>query len=546
MRNINIFTRYFKGVLFTLLLLPFAGIAQTATVNYTPSTAVIANPERGFYKHTEVHSSSYTGLDQSTLNGYRSNYVTLILRVFYMESFVNGPISDSYLNNMQSDFTKIRNAGLKCIVRFAYSDNTNGVLDAPKSIILQHINQVKNLLISNEDVICSVQAGFIGTWGEWYYTNHFGMPPSTADYVNRKEVVDAILSALPTTRMVQIRTPKLKQRTYNTSTPLSQDQAFNGTALARVAHHNDCFLASSSDYGTYENTSTEYPYLDQETKYLAMGGETCAVNEPRSKCPTAMAEMEKFHWTYLNMGYNPSVISGFQAEGCYPDMQKRLGYRYELISGTFPQMARAGTTMTVVLKVRNSGFSTLFNARTVFLVLRNTSNSQEYRIPLITDPRYWSNKTEQTISEQVVLPSNMIAGNYKMYLYLPDKKGNLALRPEYSLRLSNESIWESNTGYNNLLHTIGVESTLGTYGNVASNIKLYPVPANDKLMIELDGIDQFEVSMFNSLGQKMNIRYSSVSYNMLVMDTQDFEAGVYFIQFQNEGQKEVRCIIVKR
>ncbi|ESU22343.1 hypothetical protein FEDK69T_23270 [Flavobacterium enshiense DK69] len=547
MRNTTIFKRYFKGVVLALLHLPFVGIAQTtATVNYTSSLAVIANPERGFYKHTEVHSPSYTGLSESTLNGYRANNITLILRVFYLENFVNGPISDSYLSNMQADFNKIRNAGLKCIIRFAYSDEKVGVLDAPKAIVLQHISQLKNVLTSNEDVICAMQAGFIGSWGEWYYTDHFGMPPSSADYANRREVVDAILASLPSTKMVQIRTPKLKQRVYNTSTPLSQDQAYNGTTLARVGHHNDCFLASASDYGTYENTSTEYPYLEQETKYLAMGGETCAVYEPRTKCPTALAEMEKFHWAYLNIDYNRSVLSGFQSGGCFPDVEKRLGYRYELVSGTYPQTARANAPMTIAFRVKNSGFSSLYNSRTVFLVLRNTSNSQEYRIPLNTDPRFWSSKTEQVINEAVVLPSNMVAGNYKMYLYLPDKKGSLALRPEYSVRLSNESIWENTTGYNNLLHTVGVQSSLGTYGNVASNIKLYPVPANDKLIVELEGINQYEVSMYNSLGQKMNIRYSSVTNNMLVMDTQDFNTGVYFIQFQNEGKREVRCITVNR
>ncbi|UOK41146.1 MULTISPECIES: DUF4832 domain-containing protein [Flavobacterium] len=549
MKNTIIFKRSFKGVVLTLLLLPFAVIAQTtAMVNYTPSSENIANPERGFYRHTEVHSSSYIGLNQSTLEGYRkNNNITLILRVFYMESFVNGPISDSYLSNMQSDFNKIRNAGLKCIVRFAYSDNKDaGVLDAPKSVVLQHISQLKNLLVSNEDVICSLQAGFIGAWGEWYYTDHFGRPPSASDYANRKEVVDAILTSLPSSKMVQIRTPKLKQKTYNVTDPLSQDQAFKGTDLARIGHHNDCFLASSTDYGTYENVSVEYPYLEQETKYLVMGGETCSVNEPRSKCVTALSEMEKFHWTYLNVSFNPAVTSGFQAEGCFPDMQKKLGYRFELISGTFLKTARAGTAMTVGLKVKNSGFASLFNARTVFLVLRNTSNSQEYRLPLITDPRFWSSKTEQVISEEVVLPSNMVAGNYKMYLYLPDRKENLALRPEYSLRFSNESTWEINTGYNNLLHTIDVQSTLGTYGNTAANIKLYPVPANDKLIIELEGISQYEVSMYNSLGQKMKIQYSSMADNMLVMDTQDFNTGVYFIQFQSEGKKEVRCIIVNR
>ena len=153
------------------------------------------------------------------------------------------------------------------------------------------------------------------------------MNPNATDYANRKEVVDALLSALPDSRMVQIRTPSLKQKTYNSTTALSQSQAFNKSNMARIGHHNDCFLASSNDFGTYNNTSTEYSYLEQETKFTPMGGETCAVNEPRSQCPTALAEMQKFHWSYLNFDYHPTVISGFQTNNCFPEIQNRLGYR---------------------------------------------------------------------------------------------------------------------------------------------------------------------------------------------------------------------------
>ena len=210
MKNSAILNRYtfsLKAVFLALILFPFVGFSQaTTTVNYSPSSATIANPERGFYKHTEVHSANYSGLAQSTLNGYRGNNITLLLRVFHMENFVNAPISQAYLSAMQADFDKIRTAGLKCIVRFAYSDNTNGALDAPKARVLEHIAQVKTLLASNSDVIISMQAGFIGSWGEWYYTTQaeFGIPPAAPNYVNRGKVLKKWLSVLPTSRAVAV------------------------------------------------------------------------------------------------------------------------------------------------------------------------------------------------------------------------------------------------------------------------------------------------------------------------------------------------------
>src|SRR6476646_5810275 len=104
------------------MLLAFYGSAQTTTVNYTASTAEIANPERGFYNHEETHSTGYDALSQSSMTNARINdKYTLILRIFYLDSFMNSPISSDYLANMQADFAKIRAAGIKCMIRFAYS-----------------------------------------------------------------------------------------------------------------------------------------------------------------------------------------------------------------------------------------------------------------------------------------------------------------------------------------------------------------------------------------------------------------------------------------
>jgi hypothetical protein len=196
-----------------------------------------------------------------------------------MESFIQSDISSTYLDNIQSDFNNIRIAGLKCIVRFAYSNNQNNVgsIDANKAQILAHIAQLKPVLQANSDVILVVQAGFIGTWGEWYFTDHFGYPnPTATDFQNRKEVLEALLAALPSSRMVQIRRPHLKQTLYSRTTAITESEAFNGTNVARIGHHNDCFLSSEDDFGTYIDQAKEFPYLEQETQFLPIGGETRA------------------------------------------------------------------------------------------------------------------------------------------------------------------------------------------------------------------------------------------------------------------------------
>ncbi|KAE9547359.1 hypothetical protein FO519_009428, partial [Halicephalobus sp. NKZ332] len=178
-----------------------------------------------------------------------------------------------------------------------------------------------------------------------------------SDYANRKKVLNTLLSALPVSRMVHLRTPLWKEKMVGTTKAITQSQAYNGSNRARLAHHNDCFLASATDEGTYTNTSVEYPYLHNETKYLAMGGETCALNPPRTDCSKALSELKYFHWSYLNTDYNSDVLKGFISGGCMDQIKKSLGYRFELVNGTFTQSANIGGSFPLALTIRNSAYS---------------------------------------------------------------------------------------------------------------------------------------------------------------------------------------------
>lgn len=536
------------------ILLCFYGSAQTTNVAYTASSSVFSNPERGFYKFTSTNSGTYQSLNQTSLTNYRLNSnITLIYREFKLETFTNSPISASFLSNMQSDFDKIRNAGLKCIIRFTYSDSESASpRDASKAIILSHLIQLQPILQANVDVITLMQAGFIGVWGEWYYTSQAefggsgfdGSALTTANINNRRDVVNAMLSALPTSRMIQVRTPAFKQKIFTTSA-LTDAQSFTETNQARVGHFNDCFLASSSDYGTYVNTATEYPYLNQETKFLPMGGETCALNSPRSDCTSAVFEMNRFHWSFLNMDYNGEVINGFTQNNCFTDVQKKLGYRFQLNSAILPQNVTTGSTLPVTLKITNQGFAAPFNERNAYIILKNTFTNQTYSLLMNTDPRTWLGPNELTITENLTLPSNLPSGSYKMYLSLPDATSSISARPDYAIRFANESVWESTTGYNNLNHTVNVNAPLlGVANNSKLSMTIYPVPANNELAIEMEGINDFKVSVYNSLGQNVTTS-NTIEINKMTINTQNLSNGLYFVEFSKDGIKETRKIIVR-
>lgn len=425
------------------------------TTQYTASGATLANPERGFYHYTgDCNQSDFV---ESTLRAYRTNEkITQIFCIFYLSEFKSSPISQAQLDRFQRQANTVRAAGLKMIVRFAYTASADGD-DAPLSRVTAHLDQLAPYLSANSDVISVVQTGLIGAWGEWYYTQNFGNAGSLSqtDWNNRKAVVDKLLAVLPTTRMVQLRTPKFKRTLYG-ATALSASQAYNGTANARIGHHNDCFLASPDDWGTYENTTVEYPYLAAETSYLPMGGETCNLNPPRSACASALNEMGLFHYSYLNADYEPSVLSSWATGGCRPEIDRRLGYRFALVSGTFPETATRGAAMPIELTLKNEGWAAPFNPRSVELVLRNTSSGATYRLPLSADPRRWMPGTSVTISQAVTVPATLPAGSYALLLNLPDPASSLSTRPEYAIQLANQNVWEASTGFNDLHRTVTV------------------------------------------------------------------------------------------
>lgn len=486
------------------------------TVSYLASPHDFANPERGFYRYTETRSNSYSLLDQSDLEGFRllhtppsagySIYNTLVFRYFFLEDFITTSIPQSYLDNMQTDFNTARAAGVKLIPRFAYTDEVNATGcgswicppygDAEKSWVLTHINQLAPLLQANKDVIATIQMGFIGVWGENYYTDYFGDASQGPDYKltdanwqDRIDVLTALLDATPDERMVQVRYPQVKQRAvYGINAPassaaLSAIEAFMNTHKARIGFHNDCLLASPDDYGTYtdygnssssstSDTTNLKPYFANDGKFVVVGGETCDdAYSPQNDCagsnPSAFGDMElaRMHYSYLNAQYNNEVNNDWQTGGCLDDIKKRLGYRLELQDGTFSNSAQPGQTLSVDLNLKNLGFASPFNERGLELILRNTTSGEKWFALLPDDPRFWSaGNTIHNISHHLCIPAEMPAGTYEALLHLPDPMPALYGNPAYSIRLANllpdnSEMWQPTTGYNQLGHLITIDQT---------------------------------------------------------------------------------------
>ncbi len=427
--------------------------AAAAAPVYVNSTATIANPERGFYH--DPGRCDRDDFSSSTLRGYREqDKITLVLCDFYFtrqdgSPNVTGPIRAEQLTTFDQQAATLRAAGAKMILRFAYTDADSH--DAAPAVVQSHLDQLTPHLRRNSDVIAVVQSGFVGRWGEGYYTDHFGNAGKVtpADWANRKAVVDKLLTILPT-RMVQVRTIAMKTTMYG-PTP---------AAVARVGHHNDCFLRNPTDMGTYRDPAVDMPYLAVDSRHVAVGGETCGTAAPgappdRTDCSQAMPEMDRFHYSYLNEDYEPSVIAKWRAQGCKARADQKLGYRLSLQDSQIPASVRRGATFQARLAIRNTGWAAPFNPRPVFLVMRNTSSHAVVRVRLAADPRSWGPGT-WPITQNIATPANLPAGQYELLLSLPDAAAPLRANPDYAIRMATEDVWEPATGFNKLLRTITV------------------------------------------------------------------------------------------
>ena len=428
--------------------------AGLTVVEFKEISGDVINPERGFYYPYEGSGSSSLLSSASNVTSKRTQGHTVLYLQYILKNYMNKDISQTVLDNIQKDMDYLRSGGAKCVLRFCYKQSDKESAkpwDAEEKWVMRHIEQVKPILQKNEDVIMVFQAGYVGVWGEWYYTDHFGMDPkSYNDYQPRRRVLDAMLSALPESRQVAVRTPDFKMNMYaiGLKDTLNAKTGHTGTTLSRIGGFNDCFMSSADDWGTY-TASNARAFWKGDTRYTFMGGETCAVQKDSitgkdfCNCESSIKNMEDYHWTYLNISYNTKVLDKWKNGGCYNEVKKRLGYRIVLEKLLHSPSAVEGEPYRVAMYLRNDGFSAFQNPRDARLVFIS-ADGKETVFPLDSDPRTW-HPGRYRIETSITLP----AAKGTLYLHLADPL--LPDRPEYSAALANKDVWDSTNGYNKLL-----------------------------------------------------------------------------------------------
>ena len=426
---------------------PASTAPEPASVShtYTYSDASLFNPERGFFTPYELPSPA--GFSSVRITGNTLAHLNI-----YLNDYRESDIPEDLLNGLQTNFDDIREAGVKAIIRFAYNEGPypDTEPDASKEQILRHIEQLTPLLQTNTDIIAWVEAGFIGAWGEWH-TSTNGLD----NIQDKQEILTVLVAAIPN-RYVQVRYPANIIEMY----PNPED-----AVTARVAHHNDCFLSSETDVGTYERDGEitierDQAYLAELTRFTPMSGETCAPFPPRSECTNAIQEMELLHFSAINEAYHKGIIRSWEDGGCLQEITDRMGYRLALTSANFNEQVRPGGILNLAVAIENKGFASIINERFLYVVLFN--GTERYEVKTSIDPRTWQPGTS-SFNVQLHIPSNADEGDYQLAFWLPDAYETLHDNPLYAVQFANENIFDEQTGLN-ILGTVTVnKSTGGNY-----------------------------------------------------------------------------------
>jgi hypothetical protein len=412
-----------------------------------PPAQNVLNPGRGFYDGSSI---DLWNPDPDAYAHVRDRGLTL---AYADATWLPGDhvLSDDELARLQEGLDLVRESGFKLILRFRYSDQG----DADWSVISGDLEKLAPLIRDNADVIAVLQAGFLGRWGEWHCWEATTVCHDGAD--EKTYVLNALLTALESSDVaVAVRYPPDKERflgrisfsDYDQVPPPPQPVSGFADELpagerpsGRIAHHNDCFLSSADDMGTYPNEPPERieqwrTFTYAENEFLPYGGESCVpadVDDPeRSSGPNALAEMARAGVDYLNADYHPDMLAGWQADGVYDEIAARLGYRLVLEEVAWSEPA-AGRPWQLRLTVRNDGFSRLKRRYQVFLVLAGAGG--ERMVPLGLDLRRVAPGQGQTYTAELTAPP---AGSWRLGLAVRDPAQRLAERAEYSIRFANE------------------------------------------------------------------------------------------------------------
>jgi hypothetical protein len=418
---------------------------STVTKAFTTTTTEFPNPERGWFRGGS-NTPPYFYMQDFEAGVLSATYATgarLVVGVVGLGAYTGtDTIPPAFLNNLTAKFALVRAAGLKMVLWIAYNyDQSN--LDAPTTRAVGHINQLGPIFKANADVIAFAKFGVIGNYGEeWYGNGGAGGACPNLAAACFQQISNALLASYDINTTIGVRYPRYVNRMFPSG--IDNSIRFNGSAQSRLGYHDDCFMSDNTDVGTYSSSTLglgnpERARVAADTNYAPFGGETCSGFSPqRLACSDILGEGAAYHLAYLNRLFYQAFFDSWTSGGCYAQVERSIGYRFQLDGIVHQGTANVGQSITATVTMRNQGWSRIFSARHLNLSLRNTSTGTTLVCTGNQDMR--SLAPAAVASTTLKIPCNLgslAAGTYDVYLSLPDIWPSTSSNANYAVRFAN-------------------------------------------------------------------------------------------------------------
>ena len=424
---------------------------------FQESIETIRNPERGFYKLVQVelstHEENIEDFEEEIQNIENEDTdVSIISFQLNLKNYVeNTEIDNKKLKEIQKYFDIMRNHGYKVIFRVVYDSQGRKNPEPEFEKILEHIDILKKIYKDNEDILFLIEAGYLGSYGEW----HDGKYDENKTY--RNQVIKKLLEVVPSSITINLRKPSFIHDF--TTEELNADNAFSKSDIARLGLHNDGYLASETDYGTFdiEEREESIEYQHSITKYIAFGGECTKKESEFNDFENAIRDMQYRHCTYLNKTYDKEVKEKWRQSTYYSDsdiyskqngfkyIQDHLGYRLVLREVDLKQ---ENNMQKINIQLENIGFGNIINSKDVEIIYKN--ENEIYTSKIETDIRKDLIKEENilNLNYTIKLPETIKAGEYEVYLKISEPYESLKNNTKYCIQFANNNVWNENLGAN--------------------------------------------------------------------------------------------------
>jgi hypothetical protein len=442
--------------------------ALSTTWLFSPNSTTISTSEGAPYGDCDFWTTKSSGCTSESNLGYGP---TKVIRLYVclsgevslsscsQQPAVSGPLTQAMLGDIATRIAAFAGSGVRLMVRFTYNFGPigPGAMDAPIGVISSHIDQLAPILLQNRDLVFALEAGFIGTWGEWHDSTN-GNDNAAA----QKTVLDKELSYFSGVFPVLVRCP-------------GQLIQYTGSLTPRpgLGLHDDYYASNTTDAATWSECAqgagfclTGYTASQLQAYAAAVSATTMFAGEFGALDATLQScgPLASYSYTYglqsLSLfPYPTAIATELQGEGCALAFYNRVGTRIEVEKVTLDGSPTANGQLSVGITLVNTGFGRVIRARPASLVfLANGQVLGRSPIPLSDmDLRQLAaspSPAAQTFSLSATLPAALLPSqSVSVALLIPDPAPSLSSQPAYALPLNSvdansRAVFDPATGYN--------------------------------------------------------------------------------------------------